>query len=66
MKVRLFEGLAGAGDVATTRTVDVADGQSIIFITPSGITRDLYARFYDIAGVVHQVKAESIVSVDPS
>lgn len=63
MRVRLFEGMAG--DSATVTTHQVQGGQSIVFLTPSVINPVLCARFYDSDGVVHQVPAAQIVSIDP-
>src|SRR4051812_40021076 len=63
MRVRLFEGMAG--DSATVSTHQVQGGQSIVFLTPSVLNPVLCARFYDSDGVVHQVPAAQIISIDP-
>ena len=65
MKIRVFDGLVGAGDAATVTTREVQAGQSIVFLTNS-MTPILCARFYDSAGELHVVDAQQIVSIDPS
>ena len=44
---------------------EVAEGQSIVFLTPSVINLVTHARFYDDQGQVHQVPADRILSIDP-
>ncbi len=63
MKVKVFE--AVVGDSVAVQTFEVADAQSIVFLTPSVLNPVLCARFYDKDGQVHQIEAERIVSIDP-
>lgn len=65
MKIRVFDGLVGAGDAATTTTREVKAGQSIMFLANS-LTPILCARFYDSDDALHVVDARQIVSIDPS